>query len=192
MTAIDILIVVDGLQLAAQVADGRLLAGSADSPTSLGTYSSTGIYMTMITSFGTILDNSGDQPELRVNAYRGGAIGWTINTIDNNRAQTAYLYNGNADTAIIDISLYSCRTVKNYLATGNPPAEKPSKFLNQISKVLSYTELPLVTLNDGIFFTLVNNSAGQIIGYFTWNPIIYLDYLPQSDDQPAEESKKKK
>ncbi len=192
MATIDILIVVDGSQLAAQATDGALLAGSADSPTPLGIYSTTGVYIMMITPFGTIIDNSGDRPELRVNAERGGTIRWAITTIDNNHNQTAYLYNGTAEASATGISFYSCKTVKTYLATGNPPVKKPTKFLNHVSTVLRYTELPTAALEDGIFFTLVDNKNGQTIGYFKWSPIIYLDYLQPDNGQPTDESKSKK
>ncbi|WP_259069173.1 inclusion body family protein [Mucilaginibacter sp. X4EP1] len=192
MATIDILIVVDGSQLAAQVTDDALLAGSADSPTPIGIYSATGIYILMITPFGTIIDNSGDQPELHVNAERGGTIRWAITTIDNNRSQTAFLYNGFANKSVIDISYYSCKAVKTYLATGNPPVKKPTKFVNQVSTVLRYTELPTTALEDGIFFTLVDNKNGQTIGYFTWSPIIYLDYLQPGNDGPTSKPKSKK
>ena len=49
MATIDILIAVDGAKLAQQVSDGSISPGSQGSPTNLGSYSSSDVYIAMIT-----------------------------------------------------------------------------------------------------------------------------------------------
>jgi len=177
MKIINMLIAVDGAALTQQVADGSLSPGSPDAPTRLGDYSDSGVYIIMMASSGPIIDNTRKQPELRLGISGTDTTRWAINTLDNNHDQTAYLYRGPFDIDVFSTLLYSCKKKKTYLATGNPPVSKPTKFSNQVSTVTGFMELPTEVMDNIVYFTLVNNKNGQTIGYFMWEPLISLDVI---------------
>lgn len=174
MATINVLIAVDGASLAAQVADGHLSAGSANAPTNLGSYGSSNVYISMIAPNSYVSNSTQGQSELQISANGGDTVEWAITTFDNNFDQTAYLYGSsfNPASAINTPLSYACGQAYAYLATGNPPASTPSKFVNQVSTV-SGTILQIgLTIQYTLSFVLVNNSNGQIIGYFLWDPFI--------------------
>lgn len=174
MATINILIAVDGASLASQVADGSLSPGSQQSPTNLGSYSSSNVYIAMIAPNSSISNGTQGQSELQISANGGDTVEWAITTFDNNFDQTAYLYSGNFNPAgSINTPLsYASGQSYAYLATGNPPANTPTKFINQVSTV-SGTILKIgLQIQYTLSFTLVNNSNGAIIGYFMWDPFI--------------------
>ncbi|WP_259069174.1 inclusion body family protein [Mucilaginibacter sp. X4EP1] len=177
MATINVLIAVDGATLAQQVKDGSLSPGSAGSPTNLGSYSSSNVYIAMIAPNSSISNGTQGQSELQISANGGDTVEWAITTFDNNFDQTAYLYGSsfNPGTAINTPLSYASGQAYAYLATGNPPASTPTKFINQVSTV-SGTILQIgLTIQYTLSFTLVNNSNGSIIGYFLWDPFIIVN-----------------
>ncbi|MEO3403293.1 AidA/PixA family protein [Mucilaginibacter sp. CAU 1740] len=174
MATINVLIAVDGASLASQVADGSLSAGSAGSPTNLGSYTTSDVYISMIAPNSYVTNGTQGDSELQISANGGDTVEWAITTFDNNFDQTPYLYGSsfNPSSAINTPLSYASGQAYSYLATGNPPASTPTKFINQVSTV-SGTILQIgVTIQYTLSFTLVNNSNGQIIGYFLWDPFI--------------------
>ncbi|MDI1256334.1 MAG: hypothetical protein PSV16_09545 [Flavobacterium sp.] len=57
MGLINILVAVDGSQLAQQVADGSISAGSQGSPTSLGAWSQSDVYIAMISQHSNVVND---------------------------------------------------------------------------------------------------------------------------------------
>jgi len=177
MATINVLIAVDGATLAQQVKDGSISPGSAGSPTNLGSYGSSNVYIAMIAPNSSISNGTQGQSELQISANGGDTVEWAITTFDNNFDQTVYLYGSSFNPAgAINTPLsYACGQAYAYLATGNPPASTPTKFINQVSTV-SGTILKIgVTIQYTLSFTLVNNSNGSIIGYFLWDPFIVVN-----------------
>ncbi len=174
MATINVLIAVDGAALASQVATGVISPGSYASPTSLGSYATSNVFISMIAPNSSVSNNSQGQSELQISANGGDTVEWAITTFDNNFDQTPYLYSGNfnpAGTINTPLSFASGQAYA-YLAVGNPPSTTPTKFVNQVSTV-SGTILKIgVQIQYTLSFTLVNNSNGNIIGYFTWDPFI--------------------
>ena len=181
MATINVLIAVDGAAIASQVADGSLSAGSQASPTYLGAYGSSNVYISMIApntyvSNGTPGQGQG-QSELQVSANGGDTVEWAITTFDNNFDQTPFLYNGNFNpSGSINTPLsYACGQAYAYLAPGNPPASTPTKYVNQVSTVSGTIQQIGVTIQYTLSFALVNNSNGKIIGWFYWDPFIQVN-----------------
>lgn len=177
MSTINVLIAVDGATLAQQVKDGSLPAGTANAPTPLGSYANSNVYIAMIAPNSSIANGTQGQSELQISANSGDTVEWAITTFDNNFDQTPYLYSSSfSPAAAINTPLsYACGQAYAYLATGNPPAALPTKFINQVSTV-SGTILEVgVTIQYTLSFALVNNSTGLIIGYFTWDPFIVVN-----------------
>jgi len=174
MATINVLIAVDGAALASHVADGSLSAGSAGSPTNLGSYGTSNVYITMIAPNSYVSNGSQGQSELQISADGGDSVEWAITTFDNNFDQTAYLYGSsfNPASAINTPLSYASGQAYAYLATGNPPASSPTKFINQISTVTGTILQIGLTIQYTLSFTLVNNANGSIIGYFMWDPFI--------------------
>jgi hypothetical protein len=174
MATINVLIAVDGAALASQVADGHLPAGSSGSPTNLGAYGSSNVYISMIAPNSYVSNGTQGQSELQISADGGDTIEWAITTFDNNFDQTPYLYSGSFNpSSAINIPLsYASGQAYAYLATGNPPASTPTKFINQVNSV-SGTVIKLgLQIQYTLSFQLINNSNGQTIGYFSWDPFI--------------------
>lgn len=174
MATINVLIAVDGATLAEQVADGKLPAGSSGSPTNLGSYASSNVYIAMVAPNSTVSNGTQGQSELQISANGGDTVEWAITTFDNNFDQTVYLYNGTFNPAgSINTPLsYACGQAYAYLATGNPPAAQPTKFVNQVSTVSGTIQKIGIQIQYTLSFVLVNNANGQIIGYFSWDPFI--------------------
>ena len=177
MATINVLIAVDAAQLAQQVKDGKIKAGSQNSPTSLGSYSSSDVYIAMIAPNSVVVNGTQGQSELQISANSGDTVEWAITSFDNNFDQTPYLYNGTfSPSGSINIPLsYSCGQAYAYLATGNPPASKPTKFINQVSTVSGQIQMVATKITYHLSFTLVDNATGNIIGYFQWDPFILVN-----------------
>lgn len=174
MATINVLVAIDGASLASQVATGVIHAGSAGSPTSLGSYGTSNVFVSMIAPNGSISNSTQGQSELQIKANGGDTVEWAITTFDNNFDQTPHLYNGNfnpADAMNTPMS-YACGEAYAYLATGNPPASTATKFVNQVSTV-SATILKIgIQIQYTLSFVLVDNATGATIGYFYWDPFI--------------------
>ncbi len=177
MATINVLIAVDGANLASQVANGTISAGSLGAPTYLGAYAQSDVFISMIAPNSYVDNNTQGQSELQISADGGDTIEWAITTFDNNFDQTVYLYSGafSPANAINTPLSYASGQAYAYLATGNPPAATPTKFINQVNTV-SGTILQIGTrIQYTLSFTLVNNSNGSIIGYFYWDPFIIVN-----------------
>jgi len=177
MATINVLIAVDGATLAQQVADKSLSPGSSGSPTNLGSYSSSNVYIAMIAPNSSISNGTQGQSELQISANGGDTVQWAITTFDNNFDQSAYLYGSsfNPAAAINTPLSYASSQTYEYLATGNPPASTPTKFINQVNTVSGVIQQVGVTIQYTLSFTLVNNANGSIIGYFQWDPFIIVN-----------------
>jgi hypothetical protein len=177
MSTINVLIAVDGAALASQVADGLLSPGSPDAPTNLGSFSMSDVYISMITTGNYVSNGDQGQSELEISANPGDTIQWSITTFDNNYNQTAYLYGSSFNPAFaINTPLaYACGEVYCYLAPGNPPANTPTKFINQFATVSGTLMETGLTIQHSLLFVLVNNPIGQVIGYFLWDPFININ-----------------
>jgi len=174
MAIINILIAVDGAALASQVADGALSPGSAAAPTSLGAYSISDVYISMIAPNSYASNGSQGQSELQISANPGDTVQWAITTFGNNHNQTPYLYGSsfNPTLAISTHLTHSCFQAYTYLGPNDPPESNLKKFVNQISIVSGTIFRTGVTIQYSLSFVLVDNLDGRIIGYFQWDPFI--------------------
>ncbi|MFT5146466.1 MAG: hypothetical protein ACI8RP_001363 [Urechidicola sp.] len=174
MSKINILIAVDGATLAQQVKDGSLSAGSSASPTNLGSYGSSNVYISMIAPNSVVSNGTQGDSELQISANGGDSVEWAITSFDNNFDQTPFLYTGNFNPAnAINTPLsFASGEAYAYLGTGNPASTSPTKFVNQVSTV-SGTILKIgVRIQYTLSFVLVDNATGTTIGYFMWDPFI--------------------
>lgn len=173
MATINILIAVDGAKLAQQVSDGSLNAGSQNAPTILGSYDSSDVYISMIAPNSYVSNGSEGSSELTIQTNSGNNIEWAITTFDNNFNQTPYLYSGtfNPADAMGNLNFNSAES-QSYLATDLPNSTAPTKFINQINTVTGQIEKVDTQIQYYLSFVLVDNSTGNTIGYFAWDPFI--------------------
>jgi nematocidal protein AidA len=176
MATINIQIAVDASTLAQQVADGSVKAGTQSSPTSLGSWSQSNVFITMTSQNSNVTNNSQGQSELYVKANSGDQVQWFVTTFDNNVDYTAYLYNGtfNPNTAFSGLT-YLTPQVNTYLPNTNNPTGPINKFTNVESYALGTVLQVGIQIQYTLSFTLVNNSNGSVIGYFTWDPFIQVN-----------------
>ncbi|PXF32147.1 hypothetical protein WH50_05985 [Pokkaliibacter plantistimulans] len=169
---IDILIAVDGEYLAQQLKDGSLKPGSQSSPTNLGAWQSSDLYIAMITQNSFLANDQGGS-ELDVKANSGDTIRWTMTTFDNNADYTAFLYAGNFNPAqsITPLTYFNMHT-SLYLPSGSDPTG-PVQLYHNYTYVAQGTVIePQNKIQYTLSFQLVNNANGQVIGYFNWDPFI--------------------
>jgi nematocidal protein AidA len=171
---IDILVAVNGEQLAQQVKDRSLNPGTQSSPTNLGSYQSSNVYISM-TAQNNVVVNDGGGSELTVAANSGDTLRWSMQTFDGNADYTAYLYAGTFNPpANITPLTYLPVTTSSYLPTGSNPLAAPSLVHNSAYFAQGTVLKPGTQIQYFLSFTLVNSSTGAIVGYFSWDPFISL------------------
>lgn len=185
MAQINILIAVDSAALAQHVQDGSLSAGTSSSPTSLGSWNSSDVYISMVTQNGNVTNGSSEGlSELSITCDAGDELQWSIVSFDMNSRQTPYLYNGqfnctNPVGTAIGLSPLSYLTteVVNYFPPNANPTGASIKTINTIAKVVSTVNQIQFQqqLQYTLSFVLVDNSSGNIIGYFIWDPFIVIN-----------------
>lgn len=175
MSTINVLIAVDAATLAQQVKDGSIKPGTLSSPTSLGSYSSSDVYIAMITQSGNVNNNTQGQSELQIKCNSGDTIQWAITSFANNFDHSVYLYNGvfNPASAMNPMS-YNSSQAYNYLPApgGGTSIGAKTKYINQIVTAQANVAQVGITIQYYLSFQLVDNSNGNIIGYFMWDPFI--------------------
>ena len=171
MGLINILVAVDGSQLAQQVADGSIQAGSQGSPTSLGAWSQSDVYIAMISQHSNVV-NDGGQSELTISANSGDTIQWAMTTFGNNTDYTAFLYAGtfNPSSAIVPAGLLYLNTqVAEHLPNNSGTLQQ---YNNNVYIAQGTVVQVGVSIQYTLSFELVNNANGNVVGYFTWDPFI--------------------
>lgn len=172
MSLINILINVDGSKLAQQVGDGSISAGSQSSPTNLGSYTSSNVYIAMVAQNSVASNNQG-QSELTVTANSGDSLRWSMQTFDGNADYTAFLYQGtfNPNQSITPLNYFNMHT-STYLPAGTQPTTGAILFHNNTYVAMGTVIEPGKQIQYTLAFELINNSTGQTIGFFTWDPFI--------------------
>jgi len=170
METINVLITVDADALANQLKDGKIQKGTQDAPTPLGSYSQSDVYITMISQSGNVINNTQGQSELSIKCNSGDTIQWAITTFTNNFDYSVSLYNGSFSPAdAMNPLTYNSSQAKNYLPNS-------SHILTQYTNQVAVAQAQVAEVNKQITynlsFQLVNNSTGNIIGYFMWDPFI--------------------
>ncbi|MES2381890.1 MAG: AidA/PixA family protein [Bacteroidota bacterium] len=180
MSQINILIAVDGATLAQRVQDGSLAAGTSGSPTGLGAWSSSDVFISMVTQNSNVTNGSSEgASELSITCNSGDELQWSIVSFDMNTGQTPYLYNGNfnctnpagAAAGITPLTYLTTEVVNYFPPTANPTGT-PAEATNTFARAIGTVTTPGQTLQYTLSFVLVNNSNGNIIGYFSWDPFI--------------------
>ncbi len=185
---INVLITIDGETLYNLLRNGALLPGTVSSPTKLGSYESSKVYISMVTQNNNVNNNSQGQSKLTITCASGDVIQWSIITIDANTDQTAYLYDASfktidyinpLSTSILGISnplKYKTISKVNYLPPVSNPTSTPTKVDNTIATASgSIITKVSQTLQYTPCFALVNNSKNTIIGYFSWDSHIVIN-----------------
>jgi nematocidal protein AidA len=168
-----VLISVNAARLAQQVIDKVISPGTSGSPTSLGSYAQSDVFITIVAPNASVANNTQGQSELQINADARDVVEWAITTFDVNGDYTVYLYNGsfNPASAMGPLGYVSAEGYM-YLGTGSPASTTPSKFVNQTNTVSATIEKVNVQIQYTLSFILVDNSSGKVLGYFFWDPFI--------------------
>lgn len=171
MGLINILVAVDGTQLAQQVADGSIKPGSKTSPTPLGAWSQSDVYIAMISQHNNVV-NDGGQSELTISANSGDSIQWAMTTFGNNVDHTAFLYAGafSPSGAIVPTGLLYFNTQTSEQLPNNSGTLQ--QYTNNVYVAQGTVVEVGVKIQYTLSFQLVNNATGAVIGYFTWDPFI--------------------
>lgn len=169
MGQINVIVAVDGSKLAQQVAGGSISAGYENAPTSLGSWGSSDVYVSMIAQHSVATNDQG-QSELTIAANSGDEVIWSMTTFGNSADHTAFIYGGtfNPDDAISSLILSNVE-VENYLPDNSGTL---TAYTNHLYTATAIIEKVGVTIQYTLRFQLVDNSSGSVVGYFTWDPFI--------------------
>ena len=172
MAIINIIVAVDGVQLAQQVQDGKLSPGSPNAPTFLGSWTQSDVYISMIAQHSAVSNDQGES-ELNVKANSGDVLRWTMTTFDGNTDYTAYICNGsfNPSTNITPL-FYMNMVASQYLPNGSNPLGTLQNYHDNVYAAQATVLQPGNQIQYTMSFALVNNSTGQVVGYFSWDPFI--------------------
>ncbi len=164
MSISDILLTIDGAELAERVSDNSISAGTQDNPTGLGTYNTSGVYITAL-SGNSIATNKQKHPLLSLPTY-GTRI--NMSTFGSNIDYTAYLYEISLKSVFAGQTKYLPHEYVIYLPGTETPTDPPQAFGNYAYEVFT----PDIEIQYTFSFSLVNNSDGKTIGYFFWDVFV--------------------
>lgn len=172
MAQIDVIVAVNGAQLAQQVRDGSLKPGSVSAPTFLGSWQQSDVYIAMIAQSSYVSNYQG-QSELAIKANSGDIVRWSMTTFGNNSDYTAFIYSGsfNPSQNITPLS-YINMVTSEYLPSGSNPTGGLANYHDHVYVAQAVIVQPGGQIQYTMSFQLVDNSSGQVIGYFYWDPFI--------------------
>lgn len=171
MAQINVLVAVDGATLAQRVKDGSLSAGSKNAPTSLGSYTQSDVYISMIAQH-DYAANQGSS-ELTITANSSDLVVWTITTFGNNSDYTAFLYGGNFNpSSAMAGPIYANTQVAAHLPDSHGTI---NTYINHIYTATGIVAEVGVQIQYSFSFELIDNKDGSVIGYFMWDPFIQVN-----------------
>ena len=174
MATIDIIVAVNAGELVKQVSSGNIQSGTQNAPTNLGAWNNSDVFIAMISENQFATDDQG-KSELKVSAQQGDTVKWSITTFGRNVNHSAYIYssNFNPGTALEDVS-YDLINTTQYFPSGSNPLVAPSQYANQVVYKASAAVITSsdVTVQYSLSFALYDNSTGEAVGYFMWDPFI--------------------
>ncbi|WP_109832647.1 AidA/PixA family protein [Reichenbachiella versicolor] len=178
METIDILCVVDTNFLMKQVNEGKLSAGTLNSPTSLGSWNDSDSYIFMICD-GQYASTKNGTSELAVNASVGNTIRWTITDpstgLQDNQTQSycSILYNFSSGTGyggiITQPEMSSVPAALYYNSESEVTQPTLSAYM---CSAWASSVLNIGNVQYNWSFQIVDSATGATVGYFTWDPFI--------------------
>jgi nematocidal protein AidA len=162
---VDILCVIDAETLADLVGSGKISKGSLNSPTSLGAWGSSDLYIYMITE-GSFVVNNQAKSELTIKTSVGDNVRWHI-TCPSNR-QSCMLYQLQTGSTLLGPMELLHMTETEYI---NDTATTAKKVTYQES-AWQTTVLGTGSVQYSWNFQLIDNKTGNVLGYFCWDPFI--------------------
>lgn len=178
---INVAILVDAANLIDHMKNNKLSPGSIDHPTSLGAYTDSDKFIYMVAK-NAVVSNDQARSELTINAGSGDTIKWNMMTFGQNATYSAFVYSskfnllsGSGHVGIQRVG-YENQVIGVRIPEGEDPKAKPGRFKNTI-----YTTSGDVTNIDqeiqySMSFKLVDESSGDVLGYFSWDPFVMLPF----------------
>ena len=171
MADVPITIVVDGESLKYAVEYNPNFQNSTpDKPVNIGAYGSQDKYVYMMTKNDFVVNDQA-KSELTVKANPNNTIQWTMVTFSTD--YTAFIYRGNFNPG--DHLRYdggSTVQVNTYLpANDEAPTGDRTKYKNEMYVVDALVKKS-GKIQYSFCFVVVDNSNGNTIGWFTWDPFI--------------------
>ena len=174
---IDILCVIDAATLAAKVASGSISAGTQANPTSLGSYSQSDTYVSMLTE-GSYITNDKDGSELTITCDVGDNIRWTITNPGAGVNYSCMLYQFSSASIGTSVSPPICLPLGVNLdinsASPNTGTPKPLAYTSSAWQTTALGAVPSPGVQYSWAFQLINQS-GTVLGYFSWDPFIIIN-----------------
>jgi nematocidal protein AidA len=177
MSNIDILTVVDATTLMDLVATNKLSPGTFESPTNLGSYAGSDVFIFMIAD-GEYVPNGGQgKSELTVSANVNDVIRWTITNPSADFTYNCILYSfQSAAIAQNIISTPTCATmpvVSYYNSLLDSTTPVPSAYMYSVWST-SILNVGAGSVQYTWSFQVIDSTNGQVVGWFTWDPFIQI------------------
>ncbi|HEX7641373.1 MAG TPA: AidA/PixA family protein [Burkholderiaceae bacterium] len=166
----DIVCVIDANTIMQAVAAGKLAAGTATAPTSLGSWKESDQYIFMIAD-GSYVSNDQGKSELTLDCSVGDQVRWSITNPSADFTYNCLLYNFVPNkTGIISPPQPVTKTVTTYCNTpGNPTVPAAS---TMTMTVWTANVESVGSVQYSWAFMIVDNATGETVGYFFWDPFI--------------------
>lgn len=174
MAGINILIAVDGAKIAELVPNGTVL-GTKEKPHNVGvSQTESDVYISMISQSQYVSSGDGTSG-LNISAKTGDTITWAMTTFGNNIDYTAFVYRGtfsysNSSIGLLGTELLNVQT-SEYLPNNSGTLTPYSNNIYIAKGTIVSGNVSIRYLFD---FQLVDNTTGKVIGYFAWDPYIYV------------------
>ena len=164
---IDILCTIDAETLVDMVKEGKIAAGSIESPTSLGSWGSSDLYIYMITEKNFVVNNQA-KSELKISTRIGDNVRWKIDCPSNSQSCILYSFRAGQGAELLTppqlMDLHEIKYINDQATT-----------IKEVHVEDSVWQSTVVNTGDVQYswsFQLVDNTNGKVIGYFTWDPFI--------------------
>ena len=174
---IDILCVIDAVTLAENVQNGSINPGSQAIPTSLGSYSQSDVYVSMLTE-GSYVTNDGGGSELTITCDVGDNIRWNITNPGAGVNYSCMLYQFSSASIGTNVSQPICLplNVNLYINSASPNTGTPTPiaYTSSAWQTTALAACPSPGVQYSWAFQLINQS-GTVLGYFSWDPFIVIN-----------------
>lgn len=168
---INILVAANAEKLAQQVEDKKLSPGTKDNPTNLGSYQQSDVFISMLTQ-SQYTSNQGSS-ELTVRANSGDNIRWTMATFDAGSDYSAFIYKSAFSKPKVDDVFYQNLQVRNYIPSSTEPLMEYNEHIYICQGTVDSETAD--TVQYTMSFAVIDNSNGQYVGYFMWDPFISIN-----------------
>jgi len=154
-----------------------LQPGTLSSPTSLGSFGASDNYIYMVAKNGFVSNNQQAKSELQIDAKSGDTIVWNMISFDTGFTPFIYdshfvLTSGEGAIGLSEV-VYDNKLKNVYLPeTTKPETSNLIEYVNHAYTASTKVSTVDQNIQYTLSFQLIDNTTGDVKGYFSWDPFI--------------------